>query len=263
MPPLALLGFVLLPPIVPAEKLIRTEVGDLPIILSAPHGGRIRIAGCPDRKGDGAAQFVAVNDTNTDILAGKVAKAVAKAMGAKPHLIIAYFERKQCDANRPAADAYEHPKAKPAYDAYHAALAAVKKQVERDYGRGLFIDLHGQAADASTVFRGTNDGKTVSHLVDRFGRDAVVGPKSVLGVLNSRGHKTFPPLTGDEKENPKFGGGYIVQTYGSRYGGAVDAIQLELGFDQRSIPKTQKFADDLAAAVKVFAQEYLPATKKK
>jgi N-formylglutamate amidohydrolase len=261
MVPLALLGFVWLPWHLPAEKLVRIHVGALPIVLSAPHGGRIRIPDCPDRKGNGVNKFVIVNDTNSDVLALKVAAAIETKFGKPAHLVMAYFERKQCDANRPAADAYENKLAQPVYNRYHAALAAAKRAIEMDFGRGILIDLHGQAADAKLVFRGTNDLKTVTHLVDRFGLAAITGPKSVLGGLVARGHATFPALTSIEKERASFSGGYIVQTYGSRDGGAVDAIQLELGFDQRAVPKMNRFAADLADALHDFAIEYLPAKK--
>jgi N-formylglutamate amidohydrolase len=251
---------MLIAPLPPADvaRLVTVRPGTLPIILSAPHGGRGRIPGVPDRKGVAVKQFVVVNDTNTDDLADRLTAAIEKRMGAKPHVVIARFERKQCDANRPAADAYEHPRAKAVYDAYHAALAAARRTVQADWGRGLLLDLHGQAADAGTIFRGTNDGKTVTHLIDRFGKDALTGPKSVLGVLAAKGHKPFPALDSDEKENPRFGGGYISQTYGSRYGGSVDAIQLELGGKQRSRAALDTFAADVAEAVAVFAKEYLP-----
>src|SRR5690349_3671818 len=86
----------------PKSDLVYVQVGTLPIILSAPHGGRTAIPDCPERKGAAPVkQFVTVNDTNTDQLTEKLAAAVEKAMGGKPHVVIARFERKYCDANRP------------------------------------------------------------------------------------------------------------------------------------------------------------------
>lgn len=244
----------------PKSDLVHVQVGTLPVIVSAPHGGRTPIPGCPERKGGPTVkQFVTVNDTNTDQLAEKLAAALEKAMGGKPHLVVARFERKFCDANRPAADGVEDERARPHYDAYHAALKAAREAVTKAHTRGLLLDIHGQAADPNAVFRGTNDGKTVTHLIDRFGRDALVGPDSVLGRLAKAGYTVVPANDSAEREDRRFGGGYIVRTYGSADGGAVDAIQLETGAVMRSRKNLDKSAADLAAAVAAFAKTYLPA----
>jgi hypothetical protein len=53
-------------------------------------------------------------------------------------------------------------------------------------------------------------------------------------------------------------GGYIVQTYGSHRGRRIDAIQLEIGTKLRARANLERTATDLAEAIVVFAQEYLP-----
>ncbi|MGV2432747.1 MAG UNVERIFIED_CONTAM: N-formylglutamate amidohydrolase [Rickettsiaceae bacterium] len=83
-------------------------------------------------------------------------------MGGKPFVVIAHFSRKYLDANRDAANAYEHPIAKTYYDAYHAALADAKKTIEKKWGYGLLLDLHATGAKRDTIFRGTNNGKSVA-----------------------------------------------------------------------------------------------------
>lgn len=247
----------------PAEPLVTVRVGTLPVIISAPHGGRTPVPDCPVRTGGPAvAKFVTVMDTNTDLLAEKLAAEVGKRMGGTPHLVVARFERKYADANRPPADAYESAAAKPHYDAYHAALKAAKAAVTKKWGRGLLLDLHGQAADPRAIFRGTNDGKTVAHLTDRFGRAALTGPDSVFGRLAKAGYTIIPANDSPDKEDRRYNGGHVVATYGSRDGGGVDAIQLECGAALRSKAALDKTAADLADAVAAFAREYLPRKKK-
>jgi hypothetical protein len=56
-------------------------------------------------------------------------------------------------------------------------------------------------------------------------------------------------------------GGYIVQTYGSHRGRGIDAIQLEIGTKLRARANLERTATDLAEAIAVFAQEYLPLVK--
>jgi N-formylglutamate amidohydrolase len=245
------------------DKFVWVQKGTLPVILSAPHGGRLPLPGVPDRKGAGVEKFVVVLDTGTLELTEKAAAAIERELGGKPYVVAARFPRKQCDANRPAEGAYESQGAKPVYDRYHAALKAACDEVRTHWGRGLLLDIHGQAAKADTIFRGTRKLTTCEALVTRFGPAAVHGPKSVLGVMAVRGLAVFPPLTGpaDAKENPSFGGGHIVATYGSGTGTNVDAIQLEIGGKARAKTAQDKTAADLAAAVKTFAAEYLPAEK--
>ena len=51
------------------DPLVEVRRGSLPIVITAPHGGRRPLLGVPDRTGDGVTKFVVVNDTNTDVLA--------------------------------------------------------------------------------------------------------------------------------------------------------------------------------------------------
>ena len=245
---------------IPADMLTR-QVGELPIIVSAPHGGRKPIPDCAIRLGKNVPKFVTVNDTNTDLLARKVADAIEKAMKAKPYLVVAHFERKYADVNRPVEEGVEDAAAKPYYEAFHRYLKDSRDAVQKDWGRGLLIDLHGQAADKDAIFRGTNDGKTTRHLIDRFGQAAVTGDKGILGQLAKAGYTVLPKNDSKEKENPFYSGGHIVATYGSKADGSVDAIQLELGGMQRTRAGMDAFAKDLAEAVAAFAKEYLPAKK--
>lgn len=244
-----------------SDRFVTVVRGELPIILSAPHGGREAPSKeIPERRGEGVRRFTAVRDDNTYELAERLAAAVAKRLGAKPHLVAARFERKFIDPNRPARDAYEVDAAKPYYDAYHQALAAACEEVQEKYGWGLLVDLHGQAADADAVFRGTNDRKSVAHLMRRFGAPALVGPRSVLGVLSAppRGWKVVPSNDSDDAEDPRYEGGFIVRNYGSREGGTIDALQLELGASFRRKDRLDRTADELAEALAVFHKAYLP-----
>ncbi len=240
---------------------ITVQKGSLPVIISAPHGGSQTLPDIPDRTGQGKAKFVVVQDTGTDKLAAKLADAIEKRMMGRPYLVIAHFRRKQVDVNRPAKDAYESDAAKPIYDAYHRALEEASAEVRQQWGRGIVLDIHGQAADREAIFRGTNDGKTVLHLTTQYGKAALTGPKSILGVLAAKGYKIVPACDSEDKENASFNGGYIVQTYGSWNGGMIDAIQFETGGKQRTLNNLDQTAADIAEAVAIFAKEYLPQTK--
>lgn len=239
----------------------RPRRGTLPVILSAPHGGRLAIAGCPERAGGpGVTQFVTVTDASTDRLAEAIAAALERRTGKPPHLVVARFGRRYADANRPAADGTEHPLARVQHDAYHAHLKRARDRVAKAFGRGLLVDIHGQAADPNAIFRGTRNGKTVAHLIDRFGPAARVGPDGLLGRIAAKGYTVVPAVGSADAEDRRFGGGHAVGTYGSKDGGGADAIQLEAGATHRAAKAIDNVAADFAEAVAGYAAAYLPAT---
>ena len=241
------------------HPLVATQEGKLPIILSAPHGGLAAIPGVPERTGEGLPKgpsgFFTGRDVGTEQLAYALAAAIEAKMGKKPYLVAAKFHRKYTDANRPPEIAFEHPKAKVVYAAYHDTLARYCRNVRNTYGRGLLLDLHGQGTAKDTVFRGTKDGKTVTLLIERFGEKAHNGPRSFFGLMAREGMKIHPEDGG--KERAGFTGGYIVQTYGSHKGFKIDAIQLEFGGDYRAKDKVKDTAARVAAVVANFAKLYL------
>lgn len=247
----------------PAD-FVTVQKGTLPIIISAPHGGRKKVPDVPVRVGTGLTNFQTVRDENTAELVEKFAAELEKLLGAKPWVVIARFERKYLDANRSAEQGYESDKAKPYYDAYHGPLATACKAVKEAHGRGLLLDVHGQGAFADAICRGTQNLKTVKLLKDRDGMPALRGKNSVLGRMEKLGYKVMPAgdADGAAKEEPQFNGGYIVNTYGSHTAYAIDAIQLEFGSNLRAKDKLATTAKDLADAVRVFYDEYLKDAKK-
>lgn len=238
------------------DKLLTLWAGTLPVILAAPHGGREAIPGIAPRRGVGVAQFTAERDGNTAELAETVALKLREKFGATPFLIIARFERKFIDANREPRAAYETPEAKPYYESYHRAIRESAETIRQQWGGGLLLDIHAQGAQPETIFRGTDNGRSVSQLQKQFGNAALSGPKSVLGHLASIGYKILPDLTGQDRET-RYTGGFTTRTYGSHQGTKIDAIQLELGRNLRAQANLERTANDLAHAIEVFAREYL------
>jgi N-formylglutamate amidohydrolase len=255
------LAVFLYSPLRAEEKRIAADylvvwAGMLPIILAAPHGGRQAIPGVPLRRGVGVPQFTTERDNNTAELAELVAGKINERLGAKPFLVIARFERKYVDANRAETAAFESADAKPYYDAYHQAIEGAASFVRRSWSTGLLLDLHGQQAQVDTIFRGTDNGRSIAALERRFGRIALTGPKSILGQLAAKGYK-IEPGAGSDRER-RYTGGYTTRTYGSHRGTRIDAIQLEFGANLRAKNNLERTAGDLAEAIEVFARDYLP-----
>jgi N-formylglutamate amidohydrolase len=259
-PNLLLLATLLHAPLDAQEKQSTDSLivwtGMLPIILAAPHGGRQAIAGLEARRGVGVPQFTTERDSNTAELAELVAGKIGERMAAKPFLVIARFERKYIDANRADAAAYEAAGAKPHYDAYHQAIEAACDRIRQKWNGGLLLDIHGQGAEPDTIFRGTDNGKSVTALEQRFGRSAVTGPKSILGQLALKGYRIDPSGAANDRER-RYVGGYTTRTYGSHRGSRIDAIQLEFGTNLRARNRVERTANDLAEAIVNFARDYL------
>lgn len=243
-----------------ANRFLSIWAGTLPLILSAPHGGREAIPGVPLRRGVGVAQFSTGRDNNTDELAAAIALKIGASLGVKPFVVIARFDRKFLDVNRPSTGAYESAAAQPFYDAYHRALEESAEKVRAQWGGGLLLDLHGQGAEIDTIYRGTDNGETVAALVQRYGKEAINGAHSIFGQLAAKGYKVLPDPSGIERER-RYIGGYTARTYGSHRGTKIDAIQIELGTNLRARANLQRTAQDLAAAIEVFAKAFLPVDK--
>lgn len=241
----------------PVNPLLKFSWGDLPVILSAPHGGREPIPSVSERRGAGVPGFSVQRDNNTAELTHMISTKLGGEIGARPFAVVADFERKQVDANRPPQHAYESAGAQIHYDAYHQSLGAAAEEVRQRWGCGLLVDIHGQNAQQDTIFRGTDNLRSVSQLIARHGHQALTGPKSIAGYLHGRGVAVRPHVDGSERER-RYSGGYITRTYGSHRGTRIDVLQLELGAGLRRRANLEKTANELAQAIAVFAKEYLP-----
>ncbi len=245
----------------PTESpLVGVRKGTMPVVISAPHGGTLEVPGVPPRRGVGLPTgpngFYTGRDPGTEELAGMIAVEVFLKTGKRPYLVTAKFGRRYVDANRPSDIAYENPKAKPTYDAYHDTLAAFCKEVRKKHGRGLLVDVHNQASFPESVVRGTLDGKTVALLRQRFGEKAHTGPDSLFGLLGKAGFKTHPAKL-DGKEHADFNGGHIVKTYGAGGDFGLDAVQLEFGWMLTTAAAAPDTAAKVAAVIDQFHTLYL------
>lgn len=242
------------------EQLVMVSEGQLPVILSAPHGGTLKITGVETRQGTGMktgpAGFFTGRDGGTSELALALADALEKATGKRPYLVISKTHRKYLDPNRPSEIAYEDSDAAPVYQRYHGSLQRFCQAILEKHHTGLLLDIHGQGTSSKTVYRGTGNGKTVARLKERFGESAHAGENSLFGNLNRLGWTVYP-YPADGKEQSGFTGGYIVQTHGSHKPNGLDAVQLEFGSEYRSKDNREKTAEVLAKATVDYIKEYI------
>lgn len=247
------------------RELVTILPGDWPVILSAPHGGRLPIAGATTRTGANVLikkgvknTFTMAFDGNVDQIALQLADEVQKRTGKRPYVVVANFSRRFVDANRGPEEAYEADAGRAVYDQYHEAIAKFRAGINAKWRRGLILDIHGHGRDPSAIIRGTADWATVRHLVEEFGKESVTGPGGLLGPLAAAGNPFVPPADQpDEKEFASLNGGYITRNYGSFQGGNFDAVQLELGGKYRKPENIPTFVSQLADGLVPFARKYL------
>jgi hypothetical protein len=113
--------------------------GELPVVLSAGHGGDLRPTEIPDR-----TVGTTVQDLNTLDLALRVRQTVKDQTGYWPHLVVSHLHRIKLDPNREIVEAAQgNPEAERAWWEYHTFLKKARHMVEAEFGEGFYIDLHG------------------------------------------------------------------------------------------------------------------------
>ena len=155
------------------KEYIEYIPGNLPIIISAPHGG-LKLTGTTVNGVNYADNSVTnppssayylpnrscgVNerDDNTDILIRRIQDEIFAQTGGYAHIIINNLNRKKLDPNREASEATcNNVNAKFFWDAWHNFIDQASASVEADFGKGVYIDLHGQSHSIPRIEIGYN-----------------------------------------------------------------------------------------------------------
>jgi N-formylglutamate amidohydrolase len=205
------------PPSLAPAAYLAVEVGSLPVVLSAPHGGTLALPGFPERTTGATTLDIHTNELSTAIQAKLLAMT-----GRQAHRVAGLASRKFVDFNRASDQAYESPALAPLHQAYHAALGRAVQAARTQGGKAaILVDLHGQGTDSAQVFRGTRNGMT-SDLPTLY------APNGFLHALVTNGIQ-LGPVSSEQAENHHYDGGYIVATYGLGAPEGIPAIQLEFG----------------------------------
>lgn len=245
--------------------------GTLPVVISAPHGGSLEPAEIANR-----TWGVTVADTGTEATIRAIRGAFATAFGAAPHIVISHLRRTKLDPNRELEEAAQgSPHAGLAWREYHGFIERGRGTARERLGWGLYLDLHGHGhpkqrlelgyllsssdlAAADSVLSGLQGQSSVVDLAARSSAsfpDFIRGDSSLGSLLQGQGVRAVPSgLEPDPEGGPYFSGGYSTVRHGSRNGGTVSGIQLELNWEgiRDSEANRAIFAQRLAAALDVF-----------
>ena len=156
-----------------------------------------------------------------------------------------------------------------AWREYHGFIADAVSAID---GPGLLIDIHGQAHPEGWIEVGylipTRDLNTgslharVSSIRSLAARSStsftrlIRGSSSIGGRLDAAGYSVVPsPEFPSPNTAHYYKGGYTIRQYGSRGGGNVDAIQLEMPRSLRGRDESPDYAEDLAAILVDFLND--------
>ena len=245
--------------------------GELPVVLSAGHGGELRSAEIPDR-----TEGTFVQDRNTMDLALRVRQTIKDQTGYWPHLVVSHLHRIKLDPNREILEAAQgNLAAERAWWEYHTYIKRARQIIEADFGEGYYIDLHGhghtiqrlelgyllsssQLASSDEALLGLAGNSSLKALAQKPGVDFVElirGPTSLGALLEGEGFPSVPSMEDPHPGGaPYFTGGYSTLVHGSRNGGTVSGVQIECNFTgvRDNAQNRQAFAEALAAALAVY-----------
>lgn len=246
------------------SKYIEYLAGDLPLVLSAPHGGRERPDELPDRE-KGTFAF----DTNTQELARAVADELHTRADHWPHVIICRVHRRKLDCNREIGEgAAGNPLSEQAWREFQTFIETARAAVVRQQGRGLYIDLHGHGHADQRLELGylhsadqlaLSDAElsappypTDSSLRAIAARGSVPyaelirGEKSLGALMEKHGFTSAPSPSNPHPTPPFFRGGYNAARHG-RDAAPLAGLQIET--NSRGVRDTPESRKKFAAAL--------------
>lgn len=260
------------------EGYVEYHPGNIPVILSAPHGGSIAPDEIPDR-----SYGTMVTDDNTYQLTKVLMDTMRVHFGGIPHVILCKLKRRKLDANRDSVEAAQGNRfALRAWQEYHHYIEFAKNKIESNHGSGLFFDIHGHGrnpdgfydlrtwlgyllsgpsldnSDQVIASRSLETETSIKSLIDSssFSFVEILRGKVSFGyLLDSLGYKSIPSKNDPGPKGMRyFSGGYNTLRHGSKKSGIISAIQIEA--PKPGIRQNQEtwssFSTAMTTAVKIY-----------
>ena len=228
--------------------------GNIPVILSIPHGGDISPSEISNR-----TYGVTVTDSNTIELGIAIRNYFYSKYNIRPYVIINNLKRTKLDANRDKAEAAQNNiYAERAFDEFHFYIEKAREDIISKFSTGILFDIHGHGINPD----GFNDLRTwIGYLLtadeldnsnDYIDQNISINDVSIYSLLNSSGqtlsqllsgpnslgalfeNNNYTALPSPESRSPEgmryFSGGYNTFRYGTNREFNFSSIQLEFPF---------------------------------
>jgi N-formylglutamate amidohydrolase len=240
------------PPPAPAldvAQWVSSADGTIPLVIVAPHGGALAPSELPNRA---CAGCETVNDANTRLLAMAIADAFQRRIAMRPFVVANLLSRTKFDANRALDEATAgYAPLAPLHELFHERIDSAKARATRVHPNALLIDLHGHGhaiarLELGYLLTAANlrlSDQTLSPLLGSSsvarlnvasaagdsGAALLRGPRAMGTRFTAAGFESVPSANqpAPAEADPYFNGGYNAQRHGSRFGGPVDAVQIE------------------------------------
>jgi len=256
------------------NQYVEYVVGSLPVVLSAPHGGREKPEELPDRK-KGTFAF----DTNTQELARAIDDAFVARTGQHPHVIICRVARRKVDCNREIVEAAEgHPLAEQTWRDFQGFIRTAQQAVVARHGKGFYVDLHGHGHADARLELGYAHDREAFGLPDaelakpEFIRQGTLrlfalknpsdypallhGPQGLGGLMEKAGFPATPSPGKPVPGAPYFNGGYNSRVHTAE-GTGFAGLQIET--NSKGVRDTDASRRKFAAALVEQLATYLDA----
>lgn len=257
------------------------HAGNLPIIISAPHGGGQTPSSIPDRtEAACGGDFKTMSDMNTAQLARNLKYRFYEYTGKYPHVVILRLKRTKLDANRNrTTGACGDSEAEMAWDDFHDFLTVSKNwALNSGWGRGWYIDVHGYGGSKSLLgyrvsgaelrldnttlnsdpaYRDDSSIRTfAANSPFTFASALLRGNKAIGTGLAREGYPSIPSKQdyAPEVGETFFQGGYNVHTHGCRTGGDICGVQVEAPFEgvRDNFDNRKAYSEALVRATDIF-----------
>ena len=228
--------------------------GNIPVILSIPHGGDISPSEISNR-----TYGVTVTDSNTIELGIAIRNYFYSNHNIRPYVIINNLKRTKLDANRDKTEAAQNNiYAERAFDEFHFYIEKAREDIISKFSTGILFDIHGHGINPD----GFNDLRTwIGYLLtadeldnsnEYIDQNISTNDVSIYSLLNSSGqtlsqllsgpnslgalfeNNNYTALPSPESRSPEgmryFSGGYNTFRYGTNREFNFSSIQLEFPF---------------------------------
>jgi hypothetical protein len=257
---------------------IEYRAGNIPVILTAGHGGLLTPDEIPDR-----TFGVMAMDTNTRPLTAEMAAEITRRTGQFPHVIISHLRRTKLDPNREIVEAAQGNEfAEQAWEEYHGFIQAARETAEAEFGFGFVVDVHGHGHEIQRLELGYGLGNSELNLSDAqlerpgYGwnsslrtlvlrrpgvsfPDLLRGPRSLGDLFNDRGIPAWPSSEYPSPDGaPFFSGGYTTRQHTCFVdNGVINGVQLEAHWTgvRDSVGNRSSFAVDFARVLQPYLYE--------